>query len=83
MESSPNITSRQTAAVRHHCHGHADGADRASVYERALAGRACASAHGSLRPQISHERDRDASHRADGDVDVSSHRGDGHAHASR
>lgn len=83
MESSPKITSRRTAEVRHHCHGHADGADRASGHERALEGRACASAHGSSRPQVRHGRDRDAPHRADGDVDVSLHRGGEHVHASR
>ena len=83
MESSLKIPIRRTAAVRHHCHGHADGGDRASVHERALGGRACASEHGSSRPQIPHGRDRDGPHRADDDVDVSLHRGGGDGHASR
>jgi len=70
MESSPPPPNLWTADARRHLHGHADGAGRASVHERALEGYVRAGAHGSPRPQVRHARDRDGFHHADDDVDA-------------
>mgnify|MGYP001604178114 CR=1 FL=1 len=72
-----------TAEVRRHLHDHDDGADRASVHERALEGHARAGAHGSPRVQVRHARDRDGPRCVDDDVGVTRHHVGGHGHASR
>ena len=70
MEPSPIPPTRWTADLRRLLHGHADGAGRVSVHERALEGYVRAGAHGSPRPQVHHARDRDGPHCAYDDVDV-------------
>ncbi len=80
---SPTPPTRRTVNFLRYLHGHADGADRASVYERAFEGGVRARAHGSPRSEVRHARGRDGVHYADGGVDVTKNRVGGHVHASR
>ena len=61
---------RRTVNFLRYLHGHAGGAGRASVYERAFYGCVRASVNGSPRPEARHVRGRDGPHHAYGGVDV-------------
>ena len=67
---SPTPPTRRTVNFLRYLHGHADGAGRASVCERALEGCVRVRAHGSPRPEVRHACGRDGPHRAYGDADV-------------
>ena len=64
-------------------HGYADGANQASVYDRALGGYVRASDYGWLRPRVRHACDHDGRHRGCEDVDGTQNRAGGDGCASR